>query len=72
MLPNKLLCSIPHGSRIEFISTVVHMEPLKWIHDGVVVNSVIVNLACDGKAGVKFRWDGSHLSDSDIGREKTI
>lgn len=72
MLSHIMLCGNPHGSWIEFINTMVSIVPVKWIHDGVVVNLVSINLAFNRKASMKFRKHGADFSNSDVRGEKAI
>lgn len=72
MFPYKMLSSIPHAIRVEFIHTVVRIVPLKWIHDGITVYLVAINLACNRKTSMKFRYCRANFSNSDVWRKKSI
>lgn len=72
MLPNKIFCSFSHNSAIEFIHTMVSKVPLEWIHDGIIVYLVMVNLTYGRKSSVEFSWCRADLSNSNISRKKTV
>lgn len=72
MLTNEIFCSFSHNSGIEFIHTVVSKMPLEWIHDGIIIYLVVVNLTFGRKTRMEFRQCRANLSHSDIQRKKTI
>lgn len=45
MLSNKITCSLSHEGSIKFIDTVISIVTLKWVHDGVIIYLVVINLA---------------------------
>lgn len=72
MLPNKMFCSFSHHSGIEFIHTMISKMALEWIHDGIIVYLVMVNLTFGRKSSMEFRGCRANFSNPDIRGKKAI
>lgn len=72
MPPNKMLGSFCHDSCIEVVRAVVGIVAQKWVHHGIVIDPVTIELAGDRESSMEFRECGGNLSDSDVYRKKAI
>lgn len=72
MISNKILCSFSHNSRIQFMSTMVSIVTLKWIHECVIIYSVMVHLPLGWKSSMKLRHSRANFPNTDILWKSTI
>lgn len=72
MLSNKITCSFSHDCSIKFIGTVMSIAMLKWVHYGVIIYLVMINLSFCWESSMEFGHGRANLSNTDIRGKKTI
>jgi len=69
---NKMICCFSHYSSIEFMSNMVCIQTLKWIHDSIIKYLVVISLSLGRKSSMELRNYSTNFSNTNVRRKKTI